>query len=149
MTPVRAKLIVLVCLAGVVTACAGPETTQSSRKVVLPPGATPGATPYSPGIRVGNMIYVSGQVSGDAGPDIRLQADAVLKKVQAIVEAAGSSMSNVDKCTVFLTRQADFAAMNEVWHNAFPSNSPARSTIIVAALPRPELLIEVECIAHT
>jgi len=149
MSTVRTRLIVLVCLAGVAAACAGPETTQTTRTVVLPPGATSGATPYSPGIRVGNIIYVSGQVSGDAGPDIRLQTDAVLKKVQAIVEAAGSSITNVDKCTVFLTRQADFAAMNEVWYNVFPSNSPARSTIIVAALPRPELLIEVECIAHT
>jgi 2-iminobutanoate/2-iminopropanoate deaminase len=72
----------------------------------------------------------------------------VLKKVQAIVEAAGSSMESVDKCTVFLTRQADFAGMNEVWHSTFQSNSPARSTVIVAALPRPEFLIELECIAH-
>ncbi|WP_062641576.1 RidA family protein [Caballeronia arationis] len=59
-----------------------------------------------------------GQVSGDAGPDIRLQTDMVLKKVQAIVEAAGSSMESVDKGTVFLTRQADFAGINEVWHSA-------------------------------
>ncbi|SAL07128.1 2-aminomuconate deaminase [Caballeronia arationis] len=148
MSTVRARLTVLVCLAGFVAACAGPESSQSTRKVVLPAGVAPGATPYSPGIRVGNVIYVSGQVSGDAGPDIRLQTDVVLKKVQAIVEAAGSSMESVDKCTVFLTRQADFAGMNEVWHSTFQSNSPARSTVIVAALPRPEFLIELECIAH-
>lgn len=149
MSTARARLTVLVCLAGFAAACAGPESHQSTRSVVLPAGAIQGATPYSPGIRAGNLIYVSGQVSGDVGPDIRLQTDLVLKKVQAIVEAAGSSMANVDKCTVFLTRQADFAAMNEAWHSTFPSNSPARSTVIVAALPRPEFLIELECIAHT
>jgi reactive intermediate/imine deaminase len=108
----------------------------------------PGATPYSPGLRVGNTIYVSGQVAGEAGPDIQAQASAALKKIRSVVEAAGSSMSLVDKCTVFLTRQTDFAEMNEVWRASFPSNPPARSTVIVAALPKPEFVIEVECIAH-
>lgn len=149
MSTIRARLTLLVFLAGFVAACAGPESSRSTREVVLPAGTTPGATPYSPGIRVGNLVYVSGQVSGDAGPDIRLQTEAVLKKVQAIVEAAGSSMASVDKCTVFLTRQADFAVMNDAWRSVFPTNSPARSTVIVAALPRPEFLIELECMAHT
>ena len=47
------------------------------------------------------------------------------------------------------TRQTDFAGMNEVWRNTFPSNPPARSTLIVGALPRPEFVIELECMAHT
>jgi 2-iminobutanoate/2-iminopropanoate deaminase len=148
MCEVYLRLAVLICLAGLTGACAGPGNTNSTREVVLPAGAVPGATPYSPGIRVGNLIYVSGQVAGDAGPDIRLQTDAVLKKIQAIVETAGSSMASVDKCTVFLARQEDFAGMNDVWHKAFPSNAPARSTV-VATLVRPEFLVEMDCVGHT
>ena len=77
-----------------------------------------------------------------------MQATSVLKKVQAVVEAAGTTMAKVDKCTVFLTHQADFALMNEVWRTFFPKDTPARTTVIVAALARAEFLIEVECIAH-
>lgn len=120
----------------------------SARQAVLPAGAKPGATPYSPGGRVGNTLYISGQIAGEAGPDIQSQTTVALKKVQAIAEAAGTSMANIDKCTVFLTRQSDFVGMNEVWRNVFPSNPPARSTVIVAALPRPEPVIEIECMAH-
>lgn len=146
---VGARVAVLICLAGFLFAgCAGPESQVSKREVVLPAGATAGATPYSPSVRVGNIIYISGQVAGEAGSDIRPQTELALKKIQAIVEAAGASMTNIDKCTVFLTRQTDFAAMNEVWRNTFPSNPPARSTVIVGALPRPEFVIELECIAH-
>ena len=132
-------------------ACTGmgdPSAPSASREVIFPAGATPGATPFSPGIRVGSTIYVSGQVAGEAGPDIQAQTSAVLKKVVAIVEAAGSSRSLVDKCTVFLTRQSDFAGMNEAWRAAFPSMPPARSTVIVAALARQDFLIEVDCSAH-
>ena len=94
-----------------------------------------------------DVIYVSGQVELDV-PDITVQATSVLKKVQAVVEAAGTTMAKVDKCTVFLTHQADFALMNEVWRTFFPKDTPARTTVIVAALARAEFLIEVECIAH-
>jgi 2-iminobutanoate/2-iminopropanoate deaminase len=65
-----------------------------------------------------------------------------------VVEAGGATMATVDKCTVFLTRQTDFAPMNEVWRTFFPKDPPARSTVIVAALARAEFLVEIECIAH-
>jgi 2-iminobutanoate/2-iminopropanoate deaminase len=150
MSNIGARVAVFMCLAEFLLAgCAVPESHLTKREIVLPAGATAGATPYSPGVRVGNIIYISGQVAGEAGPDIRPQTELALKKVQAIVEAAGAAMTSVDKCTVFLTRQTDFAAMNEVWRNTFPSNPPARSTVIVGALPRPELVIELECMAHT
>jgi 2-iminobutanoate/2-iminopropanoate deaminase len=140
---------VLICLAGFLLAgCTAPESHLTKREVVLPAGATPGASPYSPGLRAGNTIYISGQIAGEAGPDIRPQTELALKKVQAIVEAAGATMASIDKCTVFLTRQTDFADMNDVWRNTFPSNPPARSTVIVAALARPEFVIELDCIAH-
>jgi 2-iminobutanoate/2-iminopropanoate deaminase len=138
-----ATAALFVCLATTVAA----QTPSVTREVVLPPGASPGSTPFSPGVRVGNIIYLSGQVAGDVA-DISGQTTGALKKVQAIVEAAGATMTNVDKCTVFLTRQADFAPMNEVWRAFFPASPPARSTVIVAALARPEFLIEVECAAH-
>ena len=119
-----------------------------SREVVSTPAARTGIPlPLSAGIRVGDIVYVSGQVELDV-PDITGQARSVLRKIQAVVEAAGSTMAKVDKCTVYLTRQADFAAMNEVWRGFFPKDPPARTTVIVAALARAEFLIEVECIAH-
>jgi 2-iminobutanoate/2-iminopropanoate deaminase len=124
------------------------EEQPLTREVISPPSATTRAPlPISPGVRVGEIIYVSGQVELDA-PDITSQTTSVLKKVQAVVEAAGASMAKVDKCTVFLTRQSDFAPMNEVWRTFFPKDPPARTTVIVAALARAEFLIEIECMAH-
>ena len=124
------------------------QTPSLTRDVISPPAAaTRAPLPTSPGVRVGDVIYVSGQAEPDT-PDITGQATSVLKKVQAVVEAAGTTMAKVDKCTVFLTRQADFAPMNDVWRTFFPSDPPARTTVIVAALPRAEILIEIECIAH-
>ncbi|KND59065.1 Endoribonuclease L-PSP [Candidatus Burkholderia verschuerenii] len=147
MSILSARLTTILLLIGLMSACAGLEFAQADHTVVLPAGTTSVSTPYSPGIRAGNFIYVSGQISPDGGPEIHQQTSAVLAKVKAIVDAAGSSMKNIDKCTVFLTRASDFAGMNEAWHDAFPHDAPARSTVIVA-LPRPELLIELECIAH-
>ena len=122
--------------------------TPLTREVISPAAsATRVPLPLSSGVRVGDIIYVSGQVELDA-PDITGQTTSVLKKVQAVVEAVGATMATVDKCTVFLTRQADFAPMNEVWRTFFPKDPPARSTVIVAALVRAEFLIEIECIAH-
>jgi 2-iminobutanoate/2-iminopropanoate deaminase len=118
-----------------------------TREVVTLPGAT-GTSIISPAVKVGNILYLSGQVGGEAGPEIRDQVAAALKKVQTLVETAGTTLANVDKCTVFLTRQADFAAMNEVWRGVFAEKPPARSTVIVAALVAPALVVEVECLAH-
>ncbi|MBR0724158.1 RidA family protein [Bradyrhizobium manausense] len=124
------------------------EMQSLTRDVISPPSATTRAPlPISPGVRVGDIIYVSGQVELDA-PDVTGQTTSVLKKVQAVVEAAGSTMAKVDKCTVFLTRQADFAPMNEVWRTFFLKDPPARTTVIVAALARAEFLVEIECMAH-
>jgi 2-iminobutanoate/2-iminopropanoate deaminase len=118
-----------------------------TREIVTPPGAT-GTPPISPAVKVGNILYLSGQVGGDAGAEARDQFAAALKKVQALVETAGTTLANVDRCTVFLTRQSDFAAMNEVWKSVFPEKPPARSTIVVAALAGPALVVEIECVAH-
>jgi len=88
------------------------------------------------------------QINGKlAGPGIREQTEQTLRNLASVLEAAGSSMRQVDKCTVFLTRAEDFATMNEVYKRFFPSEPPARSTVIVAALARTDLVVEVECVA--
>ena len=147
----RSLTTLIVAAATLLTLLVAPAAAQTpslTRDVISPPAAaTRAPLPTSPGVRVGDVIYVSGQAELDA-PDITGQATGVLKKVQAVVEAAGTTMAKVDKCTVFLTRQADFAPMNEVWRTFFPKDPPARTTVIVAALARAEFLIEIECIAH-
>ena len=143
-----ASIVSFLVTAALLASPAAAQTPPLTRDVISPPAAsTRIPLPLSPGVRVGNVIYVSGQVELDV-PDITGQATSVLKKVQAVVEAAGGTMAKVDKCTVFLIRQGDFAPMNEVWRTFFPKEPPARSTVIVAALARAEFLIEVECIAH-
>ena len=93
-------------------------------------------------------LYVSGQLpAANAGDDIQSQTTSAMNAVKAIVEAGGSSMENVTKCTVFLISQADFAGMNQAYVPFFPTNPPARSTVVVAALVRAGAKIEVECIA--
>jgi 2-iminobutanoate/2-iminopropanoate deaminase len=118
-----------------------------ARAAVVPAGVTPSAN-FSPGIRSGNVLYVSGQLpAAGTAADIQSQTTSAMNAVKAIVEAGGSSMDNVLKCTVFLTAQSDFAGMNQAYVPFFPTNPPARSTVIVAALVRADAKIEVECIA--
>jgi 2-iminobutanoate/2-iminopropanoate deaminase len=112
------------------------------------------SSPLSPAIRVGNTVYCSGQIAVDpttgqiVGIGIKEQTEQVLKNLKAVLEAADSSLDKVDKATVFITNQKDFEAMNEVYSTFFPDNPPARSTIVVAALARSGLIVEIECIAH-
>ena len=107
----------------------------------------------SPAVRVGDVVYTSGQVGIDpktdklAGPGIQEQTRQVMDNIKMLVEAAGSSMDKVVKCLVFLTDMNDFQAMNEVYKSYFTSNPPGRSCVKVAALARPELIVEIEAIA--
>ena len=100
----------------------------------------------SGGIKVGDMLYASGQL-GSADSTIEVQTRQALEKTKAVFEAGGTSMENAVKCTVFLTRAADFQAMNGVYRTFFPKDPPARSTIVVAALVVPNALVEIECAA--
>ena len=108
--------------------------------------------PYSQAIRSGNTIYVSGQLPIDpatgafAGEDIAAQTRQSLTNVKAILEAAGLTMDNVAKTTVFLAHMSDFAAMNAVYAEFFTEgNYPARSAVEVGALPK-GALVEIETI---
>jgi 2-iminobutanoate/2-iminopropanoate deaminase len=108
--------------------------------------------PYSQAIKAGGVIYVSGFVAFDPRTGkvveggIKEQATQVMENIKAVLEAAGSSMKDVVKTTVYLTNLEDFKGMNEVFKTYFPTDPPARVTVGVK-LPLPELLIEIDAIA--
>lgn len=108
--------------------------------------------PYSQAIVTGDLIFTAGQVALDpetgdlVSGDIKLQTARVLDNLAAVLEAAGTGLDRVVKCTVFLADFAEFAAMNEVYAQRFGQHRPARSTVGTSALPR-GARIEIECIA--
>lgn len=110
--------------------------------------------PYSQAVRIGDLLFCSGQIPLDpADPaaafsdDVTVQAERVLQNVKGLLESQGLAFQNVVKSTVFLTSMGDFAAMNAVYSQYFTSQHPARSAIQVAALPR-GAKVEIEVIAH-
>src|SRR5689334_3803268 len=139
------KSLFVAFAAAVLTSSVG----AAQRQPVVPQGMAASAT-LSPGIRHGDLIFTSGQlgVSRDA-PDSTIQGQTKksLENVKAVVEAAGGTMANVLKCTVFLVDTKDFAGMNSVYSQFFPKEPPARSTVIVAALVSPAARVEIECVA--
>ena len=123
-----------------------------AKQVIMVPTALPGV-PYSPGMKAGDYIFVSGQIGhvdseGNKVEGVEAQTRQTLEKMKRVLEAAGASLSDVVKTTVFLVKADDFAKMNEVYKSYFTKDYPARSTVIVAALVRPEVLIEIECVAY-
>lgn len=112
----------------------------------------PGAIgPYSQAIDCGPFVYASGQIplnpeTGEMAEGITAQTRQSLANVKAILEAAGLTMANVVKTTVFLADMNDFAAMNEVYAQAFEAPFPARSAVAVRTLPK-NALVEIEVIA--
>jgi len=120
---------------------------------VQPPGAAPALGPYTHGIRVGDLLFCSGQVPIDpahpGGPvpdDIRAQTRRVLENVKLILASQGLGFGHVVKTTVFMTNLAEFQGMNEVYGEYFTAPYPARSTVQVAALPRGSA-VEIEVTA--
>ena len=112
------------------------------------------AGPYSPATVFERLVFVSGQGARDpltgqlAGPGIELQTEQCLKNVQAILEAAGSSLQHVLRCGVFLIDIDEFQRMNVVYARMFGEHRPARTTIQAAALPAQGLRVEIDCIAY-
>lgn len=121
-------------------------------KKVIKTNNAPGAIgPYSQGIIVNDMIYTSGQLpidvkTGEMPEDISAQTKQSLENVKAILEEAGSSMTNIIKTTVFLSDMENFKAMNDVYETFFEDDYPARSAFEVARLPK-DALVEIEVIA--
>jgi 2-iminobutanoate/2-iminopropanoate deaminase len=98
--------------------------------------------------RFGNLVFVAGQtgrhpVTGEVGKDMREQTRNVLERIKQILAAAGTSLDNVLTATTYLTRVQELAAYNEEYAKYFPTNKPARTTVTVAALNAPELLVEI------
>jgi len=132
-----------------VAAVVAPSLAAAQKQVIIPQGMQASAT-LSPGTRSGDVIYTSGQlgVSRDTADNtIQAQTKRSLEAVQKVVEAAGSSMANVLKCTVFLTDVKDFQGMNSAYTQFFPKEPPGRSTVVVAALVSGAAKVEIECIA--
>jgi 2-iminobutanoate/2-iminopropanoate deaminase len=108
--------------------------------------------PYSPVVRAGDLLFVSGQ--GPIDPEtnefvlgsIQQQARLTIENIRAILVGCGSSLANVVKCSVFLSDARDFAAMNEVYAQFFAGAKPARTTVAVA-LVEPGIKIEIDCVA--
>ncbi|WP_031269419.1 MULTISPECIES: Rid family detoxifying hydrolase [unclassified Labrenzia] len=122
-----------------------------SRTVIAPPSLTAPGVPLSPGIALENLVFVSGQLpvdteTGSFPEGVAAQTKASLANLKTVLEAAGASMGGVVKTTVFLKDMNDFAAMNAVYAEAFPSEPPARSAIEVARLPK-DALVEIEAVA--
>ena len=107
--------------------------------------------PYSQAIKVGDMVFTSGQIALTPNGEfldgsVEAQARQVLKNLSEVLKEAGSSMSKVVKTTIFLADMGDFAAINEIYAEAFGDHKPARSTVAVKTLPK-NALIEIEAIA--
>src|SRR3954468_338861 len=130
----------------------------SSNKIPLAPVVTnqlPAPVgPYSPGMIVGNLVFVSGQAGRDpatgklAGDSVEVQTAQVLKNISTILAAAGTSLQHVIRCGVFLVDMKEFPKMNEVYARTFGSHRPARTTVEVSGLPGDGLLVEIDAIAY-
>ncbi len=125
---------------------------ENVKEIISTEKAPSAIGPYSQAIRIGNIVFCSGQIPIDPSTGefvqggIKEQTEQVLKNLTAVLEAAGTSLKNVVKTTVFLADMNDFAAMNEVYAKFFGDNKPARSTVQAARLPR-DAKVEIECIA--
>jgi 2-iminobutanoate/2-iminopropanoate deaminase len=110
--------------------------------------------PYSPGVIFDRLVFVSGQGATDpatgqlAGLDVETQTGQVFRNIRTILEAAGTDLSHVLRCGVFLIDMRDFEAMNGVYASVFGDHRPARTTVQVAGLPLPGLRVEIDAVAY-
>lgn len=122
------------------------------KTVISAAGAPAAIGPYSHAIAAGNFLFTSGQIALDpatgklAGDTIEVQAEQVLKNLEAVLAANDMTFANVIKTTVFLVDLADFSVVNGIYATRFPENPPARSCVQVAGLPGGSK-IEIELIA--
>jgi 2-iminobutanoate/2-iminopropanoate deaminase len=137
-----------------VPAAAGAQRMRPTKRVIRRPGETgPPRLPFSSGIQFGRLLFVSGQ--GAHNPktgkveDVPFpeQVRQCLENVKTVLEAAGSSLDRVLKCTVFLNDIKDYTPMNEVYAKFFTKDPPARSTVAVREIPG-NSPVEIECIAY-
>ncbi|MEP4145743.1 MAG: RidA family protein [Halioglobus sp.] len=124
---------------------------MSNRAIISTPEAPAAIGPYSQAVKVGNTVWISGQIPLDPGTmelvtgDISVQAKRVFENLAAIAEAAGGDLNDAVKINISLTDLGDFAAVNEVMASHFQEPYPARACVQVAALPK-AVDIEVEAV---
>jgi len=122
------------------------------KKQIVTVGSAAPNPNLSAATRFGNLVFVSGQtgrhpVTGQVGADIREQTRNVLERIKVILSAAGTSLDNVLSAMTHVTRREDVPAYNEEYAKYFPTDKPARTTVTVAALNSPDLLVEITVIA--
>ena len=118
------------------------------KKEIVTVGSAAPNPNLSAATKFGQLVFVAGQTgrnpkTGEVGKDVREQTRNILERIKVILEAAGTSLDNVLTATTYLTRVQDLAAYNEEYGKYFPAGKPARTTVTVAALNAPELLIEI------
>ena len=116
------------------------------------PGAPKPVGPYSSAVIIGDLVFVSGQSGRDpatdaVSPDVEVQTEVCLNNIRIILEAAGTSLSRVVRCGVFLVDMKDFKKMNGIYARTFGDHRPARTTVAVSELPGPGLRVEIDAIA--
>jgi 2-iminobutanoate/2-iminopropanoate deaminase len=122
------------------------------REVIATENAPRAIGPYSQAIRANGFVFVSGQIPVDPTTQkivegsVALQTEQALINLEAILQAAGSSLDKVVRTTVYLKDMGEFAAMNDVYERFFPQDAPARSTVEVARLPK-DVRVEIDAIA--
>jgi 2-iminobutanoate/2-iminopropanoate deaminase len=126
---------------------------ESLMQLIHPSDCPPVGGPYSPAVVDRGLVYVSGQVGLDpetgrlASDGVRAEADRAFANLAGVLNAAGSALEEIVRTAVYLTNVDDFAAMNEVFERCMAGHRPARTTVVVAALPL-GATIEVDCIAR-
>lgn len=142
--------VALVALVALLAGAASSLNAQAQKQVIPIPGRAPNPV-LSPVIKAGDLLYLSGQLGTVPGQGlvpggIEAETRQTLENIKQLLEAAGSSMDRVVKCTVFLADIGDFQAMNSVYRTFFPTDPPTRSTVAVAGLVL-NARIEIECLA--
>ena len=118
------------------------------KKEIVTVGSAAPNPNLSAATKFGGLVFVAGQTgrhptTGQVGKDVREQTRNIMERIKVILEAAGTSLDNVLTATTYLTRREDLAAYNEEYGKYFPTGKPARTTVTVASLNSPELVIEI------
>ena len=130
----------------------GRESRVIAREAIIAQGAPTAIGPYSPGLRVGEWLFISGQIPIDPATgalirgDIAAQTDRIMRNIGEILAAAGGGFDSLARTTIFLADMNDFAAVNEVYGSYVSDPAPARATVEVSRLPK-DARIEIDAIA--
>jgi len=119
---------------------------MSALQSITPAGAAPAKGPYSPAMRAGNLLFVSGQIALTADADLATQTRQCLANLRAVLEAGGATLQQVAKVTVYLAEPDGWPVFNPIYAEFFGSHKPARAIVPVAAFPG-GFKVEVDAVA--